>query len=251
MESIGMEVRNGVALVRLCHGATNALGPELVSALTAKLRAVKEDPAVRAVVLASASDRFFSIGLDLPSLLDLPPEAFAAFYQDFGRLCLELYTIPRPTVAAISGHAIAGGCILALCCDHRIIAEGRRLMGLNEVKLGVPVPYLADCILRQHAGVRSAWEMVSTGEFYPPEVLFQMGLVDQVLPLEQVLPKAVEKAQALGALPAEAFGAIKQARVQAVLDQVLPRQEEKDRLFVTLWYSDTARERLREALKKF
>ena len=74
---------------------------------------------------------------------------------------------------------------MALCCDYRFIAEGRKLMGLNEVKLGVPVPYLGDCILRHLVGARHARDIMDTGDFYHPEVLLQMGMVDQALPLEK------------------------------------------------------------------
>lgn len=77
---------------------------------------------------------------------------------------LALYTLPKPVVAAITGHAIAGGCILALCCDYRFISEGRKLMGLNEVKLGVPVPYLADRVLHALVGTRYAREIIESGE---------------------------------------------------------------------------------------
>ena len=124
-------------------------------------------------------------------------------------------------------------------------------MGLNEIRLGVPVPYLADCILRHVVGVRYAREITDTGEFYQPEESLQMGIVDQVLPLEQVLPKSVEKARLLGALPQEPFAMIKRNRVERVEAQVLTRLEEKERFFVDRWYSDEARERLREAMERF
>jgi enoyl-CoA hydratase/carnithine racemase len=151
----------------------------------------------------------------------------------------------------MTGHAIAGGCILALCCDYRFIAEGRKLMGLNEIKLGVPVPYLADCVLRHVVGARHAREIVETGEFYGPDKLLQMGVVDQVMPLEQVLPKAIEKAASLGTLPQAAFALIKRNRVEMVEAHILAHLEEKERVFLERWYSPEARERLEEAMEKF
>ena len=183
---IRTEVRDEVALVQLDRPVTNALDLELVHELGQALQGVRHDPHVRGLVLASSNVKFFSIGFDIPSLFDLPREEFQTFYRDFNRMCLDLYTLPRPAVAAITGHATAGGCILALCCDYRFIAEGRKLVGLNEIRLGVPVPYLADCILRHLVGVRLARDVMDSGEFYPPATSLQMGLVDQVLPLEQV-----------------------------------------------------------------
>jgi enoyl-CoA hydratase/carnithine racemase len=251
MSLIRMEIQDHVAVVKLDHGVTNAINLPLVNELTEVLRQAKRDSNVRGLVLTSANDKFFSIGLNLPELYGLPKDEFAVFFRAFARAGLELFTLPKPTVAALTGHALAGGCIMALCCDYRVMAAGRKLMGLNEIKLGVPVPYLADCILRHLVGVRTAREVTDTGEFYPPEELLRMGLVDQVLPSEQVLPWAIEKARTLGAYPPAAFAGIKRNRVQPVEAQVLAQEEEEERLFLNLWYGDEARARLKAALEKF
>lgn len=251
MEMLDVELRDRVAIVRLNQGVTNPLDLELVTRLTGLLDEIARDAGVQGMVLASANEKFFSIGFDIPHLFGLSREDFAFFFQAFNRACLDLYTLPKPTVAAITGHAVAGGCILALCCDYRFIAEGRKSMGLNEIKLGVPVPYLPDCILRDVAGVRYARDMMDSGEFYQPADLLLMGVVDQVLPPDQVLPKSIEKAAWLGALSPAAFALIKGNRVAAIQSQVLAHQEEKERLFVERWYSDEARERLREAMEKY
>jgi enoyl-CoA hydratase/carnithine racemase len=251
MEMIQLEYDDGVALVKLNRSVTNALNLPLVDELAGILQGLEHDSDVRSLVLCSSNDKFFSIGFDIPHLFKLAQEDFETFYQAFNRACMHLYTLPKPTVAAITGHAIAGGCILALCCDYRFIADGRKLMGLNEIKLGVPVPYLADCILRHLVGTRHAREIMDAGEFYPPEESFHLGLVDQVFPLEQVLPRAVEKARSLGASPEEAFAMIKQNRVEMVRAQILARLEDRTAYFIEHWYSAQARERLTEAMKRF
>jgi enoyl-CoA hydratase/carnithine racemase len=124
-------------------------------------------------------------------------------------------------------------------------------MGLNEIKLGVPVPYPADSILRQIVGVRVAREIVESGEFYQSEELLQMGMVDQVIPLEQVMPKSIEKADSLGALPQAAFARIKQNRVKLTEAQILEHLEEKEQFFIECWYSVESRARLKQAMEKF
>jgi enoyl-CoA hydratase/carnithine racemase len=248
---IQLEIDAGIATAKLNRGVTNALDLELLNALSDTLRRLQPDPDVHALVLASANDKFFSIGFDIPQLLKLPQEVFRVFYQTFNRTCMDLYTFPKPTVAAITGHAIAGGCILALCCDYRFIAQGRKLMGLNEIKLGVPVPYPADCILRHLIGVRNARDVLDSGEFYQPEQLHSIGLVDQVLPLERVLPVSIEMARTLGGLPQTAFAMIKHNRVETVEEQVFARLAEKEQFFIERWYAFETRERLREASKRF
>jgi enoyl-CoA hydratase/carnithine racemase len=248
---IKVTVEDGVAVVRLDRGVINALNLQLIKELAETLQRVKLDSEVQGLVLGSANDKFFSIGFDIPQLFELPRDDFGRFYQAINRLFLDLYTLPKPTVAAITGHAIAGGCILALCCDYRFIAEGRKLMGLNEIKLGVPVPYPADCILRHLVGWRFARDVMESGEFFESEKLLRMGMVDQILPLEQVLPSSIEKSRALGALSPAAFAMIKRNRVEAVAAQILAHLEDKERLFVERWYSDEVRERLKEAMAKF
>ena len=124
-------------------------------------------------------------------------------------------------------------------------------MGLNEIKLGVPIPYLADCVLRQIVGFRNAREIVDTGEFYEPEKLFQMGMVDKILPLDQLLLKSIENAKLLGALSQDAFAMIKRNRIEMVEAQVLTKLEQKEQLFLDRWYSAETRKRLKEAIAKF
>jgi enoyl-CoA hydratase/carnithine racemase len=212
---------------------------------------VKRNPEIQGLVLSSANEKIFSLGFNLPVLFPQSREDFQAFFQAFNRFCLDLYTLPKPTAAALTGHAVAGGCILAISCDLRFIAEGKKSMGLNEVKLGVPVPYVTDRILHQIVGTRKAREILESGDFYPPPVLLEMGLVDRILPAGEVLPQAVEKIAALGSLPPTAFAEIKKNRTEKVMEQILRHREEKDKIFLDLWYAPETRERLKKAMESF
>ncbi len=251
MKMITIDYHDNVMVAKLNRGVTNALNLELVNQLNETLQKAKNDPDVHGFVLGSSNEKFFAIGFDIPQLFELEEEDFMVFYRGFNRMYLDLYTLPMPTVAAITGYATAGGCILALCCDYRLIAEGRKLMGLNEIKLGVPVPYLADCILRSIVGVSNARDIMESGDFYPPEQSLRMGMVDRVLPMEQVLSQAIEKAKLIGSLPQKAFELIKQNRVETVTARALAHREEKEQLFKQCWYSDQARKQLKEAIEKF
>jgi len=251
MKLIRTEYRDKVAILKLNRGITNALNLKLVNQLAENLQKARDASNVYGLVLVSSNEKFFSIGFDIPELFELTRKDFQVFYRAFNRVCIDLYKLPKPTIAAITGHAIAGGCILTLCCDYRFIAEGRKLMGLNEIKLGIPVPYPGDCILQQLAGTRNAREIMGTGEFYHPEELLQAGIVDQVLSLKQVLPKSIEKAKLLGALPHKAFRMIKRNRVEMVEAQILTHLAEKEQFFIECWFSHEAQVRLKEAIKKF
>jgi len=248
---ISVEYRKNVAIVKLQRSITNPINLEFVHELTDVFQKIKDDSEVHGLVLGSSNDKFFSLGFDIPSLFELNEHDFKVYYQSFNRMCLSLYTLPVPTIASITGHAIAGGCILALCCDYRFIAEGKKLMGLNEVKLGVPVPYPADCILKCLVGIRDAREIMELGEFYRPEELLGLGMVDTILPLEEVLNASIQKADEFATLPREAFNVIKRNRVGSVEEQILKRLEEKEQIFIELWFSEEARTLLKEAMKKF
>lgn len=246
-----MEIKDNIAVLKLQRSVTNALNLDFLNELSSNLHNLEMNPEVSAIVITSANDKFFCIGFDLPYLIKLIKKGVEIFYTTYNKLCLDLFTIPKPVVAAINGHAIAGGCILTLCCDYRFISEGRRLMGLNEIKLGLPVPYPGDRILHQIVGAQYAKEIMEIGEFYPPEVSLEMGMVDQVLPSEQVLSKSIERAKLLGNYPAHAYKMIKQNRVEKVKDEILKSLEEKQRYFLRCWDKDETQNLLKEATKKF
>jgi enoyl-CoA hydratase/carnithine racemase len=251
MKNLTIEIQDHVAILKLNQGPTNPINLSLVRELAEILSTLKDDPDIRSLVLTSVSDKFFSIGFNIPTLYDLPEEELTTTYRAFNQLCLDLYTFPKPTVVAMKGHAIAGGTILALCCDYRYIALGHKLMGLNEVKLGVPVPYLADLILKQVVGTRTAREIVETGNLFAPNQLAEFGLVDSVHLVDQVLPKALELAKSLGNHPPKAFALIKHNRVEKIVEQFNQKSKEKEEQFVNCWYSPAARERLSAAMEKF
>jgi enoyl-CoA hydratase/carnithine racemase len=251
MGMISVDYQDTVAIVRLNRDAKNALDLKLVGELDEILKNIRQDPHVNGLVLGSGSDRFFSIGFDIGQMFEYPRGDFEVFFKAFNGVCLSLYTFPKPTVAVITGHAVAGGCILVLCCDYRYIGDDRRLMGLNEIKLGVPVPYLADCVLRDIVGTRIAKVIIDTGEFYGPMESLQMGLVDKVLPACEVKEHAVRMAKSIGSWPLGAFALIKQNRTEEIEKRFLASGEKKAQEFIDCWYSDEARKLLKDAVKKF
>jgi enoyl-CoA hydratase/carnithine racemase len=251
MKNIEVVSSDGVAVVKLSRNITNAINLELIRDLSGFLKAAWDDTKISGLVLTSANEKFFSIGFDIPGLIDLEEKDFAEFYQAFNRLCMEMYAFRKPIVAAITGHAVAGGCILAICCDYRFISEGKKLMGLNEIKLGVPLPYPADCILRQIVDDRSVRKILDTGDFFPPAETLKMGLVDAVKSLQEVVPAAIEKVKSVASLSLGAFRVIKQNRTERVAAQIRAKLVEKEKIFIDLWYTPETREKLKAALEKF
>jgi len=248
MSNVILEAHDAVAALRLNNGVINAINPELLDDLSDAVKRTKSE--FKGMVLAGG-EKFFCIGLDLPGLLNLGRSEMVEFYSKFMQVLLDIYTLPMPTACALNGHATAGGTIFALGCDFRFASSGRKFMGLNEVKIGLPVPYLTDLILRQVAGDRCATEMMFKGEFVEPEKAQEMGLVDAIFPPEDLEEKAVAKIAELAALPPQGLTLIKNNRVGAVRSQYEAVRSTEADLFLDCWFNPSVQERLREAATKF
>ncbi len=248
MAKVSLEDNGQVAVLRLTSGVINAIGPELVEELSLALQEVQGR--FKGMVLAGGS-KFFSIGLDLPALLKLSRKDMAAFWARFEDAVLALYTLPIPTAAAIAGHAPAAGTILALACDFRMIASGKKLMGLNEIKIGLPVPFLADLMLRQVLGDRAATAIEYTGELLMPEKAQALALVDGLFPEEDVQAKTIAKVSEIVERPPFGFPLTKQHRTRDIRMRFLADRESINQAFMDCWFSAPVQDILSEASKKF
>ena len=248
MSKVIIESRENLAIIRLNNGMTNAIGIELVDDLSAALNQVKSE--FQGIILAGGT-KFFCIGFDLQELLKLDRTGMTQFFYEFDHVAFDLFTLPLPTACAIAGHAIAGGNILALTCDYRFAASGKKLIGLNEVKLGIPVPYLADLMLRQIVVDRAATEIIYHGEFVASSKAEQIGLVDEVVSQEEVEDLAVEKIAELASLPRAAFTAIKANRVEIIRLRYEENYRVKNENFLDCWFSQQGQAMITEAARKF
>jgi len=240
-----------VAIIKLNQGITNPINTRLVLELSIIFENLSGDDNLNAIVLTSANDKFFSIGLDIPTLIELSENDFRIFYRSFNQLCFDLFRVSKPVIAAITGHAIAGACILALCCDYRYIADGRKLMGLNEIKLGLSVPFVADCILRNLIGNRLARDVMDSGELFEPPAAFKMGIVDKISPVDEVLDSALSKAKDIAASSLVAFSLIKKNRITPVSEEIMAHLNDREESFIQCWFSSETQDRLKEAISKF
>ena len=248
MAKIALEDHGNVAIVRLANGVTNAVSPELVEEMALALQEVQGR--FRGMVLAGGN-KFFSIGLDLPALLKLSRKDMAAFWVGFEDAVLALYTLPMPTAAAIAGHAPAAGTILALACDFRMIASGKKLMGLNEIKIGLPVPFLADLMLRQVVRDRAATEIEYTGELLIPEKSQALALVDGIFPEEEAEARTIAKISEIVEGPPFGFPLTKQHRTRDIRTRFLAGRESINQAFMDCWFAPATQALLKEASAKF
>ena len=229
------EVDGGaIAVVRLAHGKVNALDLELLRAITATFREL-DGSDHRAVVFTGAG-RAFSAGVDLWRLVDGGADYVRAFLPALNECFETVFNTGKPVVAAVNGHAIAGGCILAACCDRRLMAEGGGRIGVTELLVGVPFPLTPLSILGYAAGSRHARDAVLTGTTYEAAAAVTRGLADAAVTPEVLLDTAIGEARRLVEVtPPDTFRLTKAQLHLEVNERLARHRPANDPLATELW----------------
>lgn len=222
----------------------NALGTDMMLFLLERLRSAAGKP-----VLLTGSGDAFSAGLNLKEVAALNPDRMLAFLQTFEECMSALYLYPGPLVGALNGHAIAGGCVLTLCCDHRVMtANPRAKIGLNETALGVRFPPRTLVAVRRRLAPQHADRVLLGAELFAPAAALGLGLVDEVV--DDPLPVAYSRLTALAAHPAEAYAQNKaDLRGSSPADLVADDAHDRAlRALAALWAGSSVKERMLRAL---
>ncbi|MGY6554264.1 MAG: enoyl-CoA hydratase/isomerase family protein [Wenzhouxiangella sp.] len=240
-----------VVEIRLDRPPVNALNPALVRALSAALQEKTADGA-RALVL-SGRPGLFSAGLDVPELLGLDEAGMREFWRDFFALLQQIATSPVPIVTALTGHSPAGGTVLALYADYRIQAEGDFRLGLNEVQVGLVIPPVIHQALVRLIGPYAAERHLVAGDMIPATKALEIGLIDEIVPADQVVEKAVAWCRRHLALPQRAMHATRALCRADLADSFKAAGALDVDGFVRGWFSDETQGTMRglvERLKK-
>jgi Delta3-Delta2-enoyl-CoA isomerase len=173
-----------VATVRINRGKVNALNPQVIDELKECFTSLEADPNVRAVVL-TGSGGFFSFGFDIPEFLSYSKAEFTAFLRKFTEFYTYLFLFPKPVVAALDGHTVAGGCMLATACDYRIMIDGKAKIALNEISFGSTIFAGSVDMLKFWVGDADARNVLYTGALFSVDEALKMGLIDKKTTEEQ------------------------------------------------------------------
>lgn len=236
--TIRLELDAGVAVLTLDHGRGNTLDTATCQDLVLKLEEA-EAAGARAVVLTGSGD-IFSAGVDLVALDNGGARYVADFLPALSDAFLAVFSFPRPVVAAVNGHAIAGGMVLAAACDHRIAADGPGRIGVTELLVGVPFPLSAMEILRCSYGTTPLPALVYSGATLTMSDALPRGLVDEVVPAGEVLTRARELAGRLGELPPEPFAHTKAQLRQPFHQRIAENRVSDDAQVERMWRSEAA-----------
>lgn len=240
--------------LRLARPPVNALDPALCRALITTLDAAVAD-GVDAVVLSGAPG-IFSAGLDVPHLMALGQDrqALHAGWGAFFGAARSLAALRIPVVAALTGHAPAGGCVLSLCCDYRVMARSPNpvkpfMIGMNETQVGLAVPEGAQQLMRRVIGPYRAERLLVSGSMVAADEALRLGLVDTVVEVDQVVPHALEWLSTLLALP-RAPMLLTRSLARADLVRALQPENLDLERFVEGWYDADTQAGLRALLAR-
>ena len=240
---IEIEDHGRVRRLRLNRPPVNAFDRALLESLDAAMRqAVADD---KGAVVVCGQQGLFSAGLDIRALLPLPPAEMRSFWRLLIDVQATIAQLPIPVIAALTGHCAAGGTVLALCCDYRIMAAGDWKIGLNEVQVGLFPGRLIHRAFARLVGPHRAGEMLARGALIGPDTALTVGLVDEVRPMDEVVTRAHAYAEELLNLPPRAFmrtRAMARADLVALFDTVDEAMIDE---VAEGWFSEETQSRLR------
>jgi enoyl-CoA hydratase len=239
-----IHVEDDVAVVEMNSNKVNRQNPDFFSDLDSAMDRLGNDFPELPVVLTS-KQQVFSAGFDFdywfPLIAENDAKTVNSSYSRFKRINLRLFTYPRPTIAAINGHAYAGGLITAFCCDSRIAADSGVNVTLNEVPIGLAMPALFTEIIRYAVGTPVAAKATLMGRVYSSKEAASLGIVDALAPKSDLLDEAIKVARLLPPDCLTAYAFSKKALQAPVLRRIEHETERLDALFGETWCSDDAR----------
>jgi enoyl-CoA hydratase len=236
--SIHVEAEGDVAVLRMDHGKANTIDTELCVELVERLDHVERN-GYRAAVLTGTGG-IFSAGVDLRRVHDGGAAYIAEFLPALSDAFLAVFGFPKPIIAAVNGHAIAGGAVLAAACDRRVLNAAHGRVGVTELLVGVPFPLSALEILRCVYGERRVAELTYFGRTYEGEEALALGLADELAEPVAVLPGAVALAAQLGAVPPRTFAHTKAQLHQPFHQRIAENRAGDDAYVQELWSAPEA-----------
>lgn len=219
MDTIEIEFNDAVAVVRFNRPKANAINMDMVTHVREAFMKLSESESVDGVILTSTGS-IFCAGLDVVELYDYDENEMIQFWESFGRMLAELVAFPKPLIAAINGHAPAGGCVFALCCDHRIMAFGKGTIGLNEVSVGVVVPEPIVELARFAVGNHKASHMLYEGLLLNAADAQKFGLIDETCKEEELMQWAETKLKKWMGMPQEPWKRAKSSINRPLLEKL-------------------------------
>jgi len=251
MNTLKIIKKEGYTIVQMNRGKVNAINYDMVQELRQVFRDIENDNAVKGAIL-TGQPHYFSAGLDLIELFQYDKKQIEDFFHVFGALFIELIQITKPVISAITGHSPAGGCVLAVASDNRIMADGEQyIIGLNEVAVNIQI---SQNLIETYAfwiGEGLASRYIMEGKLLNGKEALSAGLVDELVPLEQVLQKAEDKMQQYLQADQEILLNTKNKLRKNLLSKFDLNAENSLKEAATLWWKPEIRAKMEAYVKSF
>ncbi|XP_004071905.1 enoyl-CoA delta isomerase 1, mitochondrial [Oryzias latipes] len=245
---------SGVAVMHMQSPPVNSLSLDFLTEFCIGLEKLEMDKGCRGLIITSSQPKVFSAGLDILEMYGKSPERCGEFWKAVQEMWLKLYGSDMITIAAINGSSPAGGCLMALTCDYRIMADQPRYtIGLNETLLGIVAPFWFKDTMANTVGHRTTEMALQLGLLYDPSEALNVGLVDQLVPEDQILSAATQTMTKWLAIPDHARQITKSMMRKPTIDRLTSNREADIQNFVNFITKDSIQKSLRaylEILKK-
>jgi len=240
MNTINVTIKDRLALITLNRNKSNALNREMITELNDMLHNIANDANIGGAII-TGREHFFSAGLDLIELYSYNEEEIRSFWLLFLEFSANITAFKKPLVAAINGHAPAGGCVIALACDGRVMAEGKYIIGLNEVPVGIIVP---DSIFKLYSfwlGNAHACRSLLEGKLFSPEEALAIGLVDELVNPDSIMTAAERRIRKYMAFEPNTWQQSKLNIRKELIAGMSSDQSQTLEMMITQWWSPATR----------
>tara|TARA_Y100001970_G_C14105709_1_gene787984 strand:- start:35 stop:790 length:756 start_codon:yes stop_codon:yes gene_type:complete len=246
---IKISTKNQIQIIELNRPKVNAINEQLIQSLIKQLDKTEKDESIKGIIL-TGQNGIFSAGLDIVSLYDKDRDYMESFWKLFSRLLVRLYSYPKIIFTAISGHSPAGGTVLSIMTDYRIMSKGNFLIGLNEVAVGLSMPIGIGRIFQSLLGERVAEKMTLKGELVNPDKAYSIGLIDETVESEELLAYTENTMNSWFKLP---FNKQIQSKLSLRKDNInlmLKSADQERNDFVDAWFSPECRATMKGIIDK-
>ena len=245
MPNLSLKKHGNVFIITLSRGKVNAINEELVSEFSGILEKLEVDIECKSIII-TGSGSFFSFGFDIPELLNYPRGEFLEYLSKFNNLVKQIFMYPKPVVSSINGHCIAGGCVLAMACDFRIMNDQQAKISINEINFGSTLFSSAVEILKYSTGERNAERIILSGEMYNAENALKNGMVDSICSKEQLTDRSLEIARGYSLKDSRAYESLKKISRLNTFETMKRYEKHSLREFTDVWYSEKTRDNLKD-----
>ena len=246
---IKVSQKDQIQILELNRPKVNAIDESLIKSLNSELDKIEKNDSIKGLILTGQAG-IFSAGLDIVSLYDKDREYMESFWFLFSSLLLRIYRYPKLIFSAISGHSPAGGTVISIMTDYRIMSKGNYVIGLNEVAVGLSMPIGIGRVFQSLLGERVAEKMTLTGKLVNPKEAEEIGLIDEVVESEKLLNHSIDTMNKWLKLPFNKQIESKLSLRKEVIDLMIDTVEKENDNFINAWFSDECRITMEKIINK-